>query len=237
MEETKTTLTDTPAEEVTEPTAEKKKETKSHKVWKIIFNCVFFSIVGFIALYALINAIDRMTGYKVPFFGYRSSVIVSESMATANSANTYLTPKMKRIKKFDIVTTKNYRSYESIKMYDVITYSSGNALICHRVVDKYESDGKQFLVTRGDANNTDDTPISYSLVRGKVVSVTPKIGVMLLFMQSPYISIAIFGSAFFVCLGLFIYDHESDKKKKKLESQQVVDTQEIKEEEQNEKHE
>ena len=69
--------------------------------------------------------------------------------------------------------TKNVKSYEDLQLYDVITYYNGETLICHRIVDLYESDNVKYIVTQGDANNTIDTPISFALVKGKVTSIMP----------------------------------------------------------------
>ena len=126
---------------------------------------------------------------------------------------------MKQIQKYDVITTKAYKSYEDIQIYDIATYYTGSKdLICHRVIDKYESDGKQYVVFRGDANNINDAPVSYELIRGKVVKVTPKVGHVVAFIQSPYMFIALFGTIFFVCLGVFIVSNKKDKKEPQKET-------------------
>ena len=191
---------------------EEKTKNRTKKVLKITGNVLFWTAISFLLLVFLSNTIDRYTGYRFPLFGLRQSVIVSESMARADESNTYLTDDMKRIRKYDVILTRNYRSYNEIKMYDVLTYAEGSSLICHRVVDLYEDEGKQYIVTRGDSNNVDDTPIEYSLVRGKVINVTRGFGQVYLFVQSPFVFLAIFGSGFFIFLGAFIIDHQRNKK-------------------------
>lgn len=183
---------------------------------KLFGNILFFGIVGLLILYFGINTIDINTGYNFPFLGLRSSVIVSESMAYRNPDNTYLTDDMHQIQKNDVIITFNYSSYESIKLYDVLTYSSGDILVCHRVVDKYEENGLQYIVTRGDSNSADDTPFQYSLVKGKVIGVVPKIGTVVKFLQSPYVTIALFGSLFFLFLSWFIISTGNYGQYKKL---------------------
>ena len=189
-----------------------KKKNKKSKTTGLLFNILFFSLIGFLATYYVWNFIDIKSGYKYPTFGMRTTVIVSDSMGGVNDANTYITKDMKQIKKYDVVTTVGYKSFDDIKKYDIATYFDGSKnLICHRVVDKYVSEGKQYVVFRGDANAVSDVPVSYELVRGKVISITPKVGHAVAFIQSPYFFIAIFGIGFFVCLGLLI----SGKGKKK----------------------
>ena len=189
------------------------KGKKPSKKLKIIGNSIFFALIAIIVTFSVWNFIDIKSGYKYPIFGMRTSVIVSPSMAGKNDANTYLTDDMKQIQKFDVVTTVQYKSYDDIKLYDVATYFNGSKdLICHRVVDKYEENGKQYVVFRGDSNNVSDAPVSYELIRGKVIAVTPKAGHFVSFVQSPYFFLAIFGTVFFVALGLFIINLGKEKK-------------------------
>ena len=190
------------------------KEKKPSKKLKIIGNSIFFALIGIIVAFSVWNFVDIKSGYKYPIFGMRTSVIVSPSMAGRNDANTYLTEDMKQIQKYDVVTTVQYKSFDEIKLYDVATYFNGSKdLICHRVIDKYVSEsGIQYVVFRGDANNVNDAPVSYNLIRGKVVNVTPKAGQFVSFVQSPYFFIALFGTVFFVALGLFIVNYSKEKK-------------------------
>ena len=189
------------------------KEKKKLKPIHIVVDVLFFGVIGFMVLCFVWNFVDIRSGYQYPLFGQRTTVIVSESMATVNSANEYVTSDMKQIQKYDVITTKAYKSYEDIQIYDIATYySSSKELICHRVIDKYEDNGKQYIVFRGDANNIDDAPVSYELVRGKVIKITPKVGHVVAFVQSPYLFIALFGTLFFVFLGTFIVSYKKDKK-------------------------
>ena len=196
-------------------------EKKPSKKLKIIGNAVFFTLISIIVAFSVWNFVDIRSGYKYPIFGMRTSVIVSPSMAGRNDANTYLTDDMKQIQKYDVVTTVQYKSYDDIKLYDVATYFTGSKdLICHRVVGKYIGDnGIKYVIFRGDSNAVDDAPVSYDLVRGKVVSVTPKAGHFVSFVQSPYFFLAIFGSVFFVALGLFIVNLGKEKKQKEPQDQ------------------
>lgn len=196
------------------------KEKKPNKKLKIIGNSIFFTLIAVIVTFSVWNFIDIRSGYKYPIFGMRTSVIVSPSMAVKNDTNTYLTDDMKQIQKYDVVTTVQYKSYDDIKLYDVATYFNGTKdLICHRVIDKYIGDnGVQYVVFRGDSNNVSDAPVSYELIRGKVVNVTPKAGHFVSFVQSPYFFIAVFGTIFFVALGLFIVNLGKEKKQPETES-------------------
>lgn len=191
----------------------KKRSTK-----RIVFDVVFFSLLSLMLAIIVTTFIDIKSGYKYPIFGLRASVISSPSMATVDPANeSYITDDMKQIQKNDVIITKQYQSFEDIKIYDVATYYSGNSLlICHRVVDKYEEDGVKYVVFKGDANSSIDAPVKYSFVRGKVINVIPKAGTFVSFIQSPFFIIGLFGAGFFVALAFFIVD---SKKKQAITEQ------------------
>ena len=176
---------------------------------RIVFDVVFFSLLSLMLAVIITTFVDIKSGL-------RTSVITSPSMATVNPANeSYITSDMKQIQKNDVITTKQYKSFDDIKIYDVATYYSGNSLlICHRVVDKYEENGEKYIVFKGDANATIDAPVKYSFVRGKVINVVPKAGAFVSFVQSPYFFIGLFGAGFFVALAFFVLD---SKKKKQVE--------------------
>ena len=65
---------------------------------------------------------------------------------------------------------------------------------------------------------SDFQPVTWSQVRGKVISVSKGTGKVVLFFQSPYFLIAICGSLFFVFLGLFIFERK--KKQPELAEQE-----------------
>lgn len=185
---------------------------------RIVFDVVFFSLLALMLAVVITTFIDIRSGYKYPIFGLRTSVITSQSMATVDPENeSYITSDMKQIQKNDVITTKQYHSFEEIKIYDVATYYAGNSmLICHRVIDKYEENGEKYIVFKGDANSSIDAPVKYSFVRGKVINVVPKAGAFVSFVQSPYFIIGLFGAGFFVALAFYIVD---SKKKKPVDEE------------------
>ncbi|MDH7563465.1 MAG: signal peptidase I [Candidatus Bathyarchaeota archaeon] len=71
---------------------------------------------------------------------------------------------------------------------DVIIYqrSSGGSseLIVHRAIRKYTVGNQTFIVTKGDGNSAEDSPISGEQVIGKVVMRIPWVGHLALFMRN-----------------------------------------------------
>ena len=189
---------------------QKKEKSKFIKASKIIGNVLFYAFAGIIIFVAIFNGIDRHSGYKASFFGLHSAVVVSDSMALRNPNNTYLDDSMEQIEKFDLITFQEYKSFDDVKVYDVVTYYYDDTLIVHRVIDKYTSVDpdsgatKQFLVTKGDSNNSADTPFEYSLVRGKVIWKIPKVGAIFAFTGTLYFWFALFTSIFIILLIIYI---------------------------------
>ena len=169
------------------------KVKKKKRVGKIIFNIYFWLFFGCVSAIIVNGIIDERNEYRYPLFGFRMTVIVTPSMETVNPANeSYITPEMKRINVNDTIITQTYGSYEDIQLYDIATYYKNGALICHRVIDKYENEQGQFLTFRGDANNASDAPVKYEQVRGKVVNIMSHMGQVILFLQSLWGKITIF---------------------------------------------
>ena len=93
-------------------------------------------------------------------------------VATGSMANT--------INIGDIVVVK---VNEAFKENDIIVYKEENSFITHRVI---KIDG-QDLITRGDANNSEDKPIKSDQILRKVIYIIPKIGIWRRVLASPEI--------------------------------------------------
>lgn len=185
------------------------------KIVKKIGSIVVWVLIVLVLFLNIYSLIDRYTGYGASLFGFRTSVIVSNSMSYVHESNKdYLDGRddLKRIYKNDMIFTIDTK-YEDLDIYDVVTYYDLGNLICHRIVDKYESDGKKYIVTRGDANNVDDQPFDETRLRGKVIGSASGIGIVFLFFQSLYGLLAIFICMFFIFLGMYVYGRGKDKKK------------------------
>ena len=64
---------------------------------------------------------------------------------------------------------------------DVVMYKDGNSLVTHRVEEVTQTG----YITRGDANNTPDPPVSADRIVGKAVLVIPKVGRLTAAVQTP----------------------------------------------------
>ncbi len=105
----------------------------------------------------------------------------------------------------DIVVVK---VNEAFKENDIIVYKEENSFITHRVI---KIDG-QDLITRGDANNSEDKPIKSDQILGKVIYIIPKIGIWRKVLASP----EIFGMIiiFIILLGIVLMLTSKTEKEK-----------------------
>lgn len=74
-----------------------------------------------------------------------------------------------------------------VQIGDVITFRRDNILITHRVVDTIETDNTTLYVTKGDNNSSNDSnPVKPENIKGKLMTVIPKIGYPTLLLKSDY---------------------------------------------------
>lgn len=129
---------------------------------KIVLN--FFIIIAifliFISLYIFIQIFLM---HKKYFNVFNYTVFEVKTSSMVNTLNVG-----------DIVIDKilDEDQKDSLKVGDIISYNDENYIITHRI---REINSK--IVTKGDANNADDTPIIKENVIGKVVKIIPKFGI------------------------------------------------------------
>ena len=112
----------------------------------------------------MINAKRVMKNLMSMPFGVGSAVVLSGSMEPTLSVN-------------DLVVV---RAAEQYSKDDIVVFQSGAELVIHRVVSVENGQ----LVTRGDANNTEDPPISPELVKGRLILAIPYVGLLIRGLQT-----------------------------------------------------
>lgn len=96
--------------------------------------------------------------------------------------------------------------FKEISVGDVITFRTGDNLhVTHRVTaisgDTY--------ITRGDANNMDDSPVTAEKYIGKTVFVVPKIGIVLVYLHTGTGKIAAASLIILLLIPVFLPDKTS----------------------------
>ena len=95
----------------------------------------------------------------------------------------------------------------NIQLEDVISYQKEGAVITHRVIEEYNGT----YVTKGDANNAKDDPVSREQIIGKVVKILPSFGIIRKTILNPYVLISLIVS--FYLIGYALRSIKKDKEK------------------------
>ena len=106
------------------------------------------------------------------FFGYTVFEVSTGSMA-------------KTLEIYDVILVQITKD---VKENDIITFKRDGELITHRIM---HINGDN-LITKGDANNTEDEEITKDAVIGKVISVYPRLGIWAKVFSEPSVLISIF---------------------------------------------
>lgn len=69
------------------------------------------------------------------------------------------------LKRGDLVLIQGIKGKEEIRVGDIVVYQIQQGFTIHRVVELRNTQ----LVTKGDANNTEDNPVAYKDIIGKTV--------------------------------------------------------------------
>ncbi len=140
---------------------------------KNFINTIFYfsltTILGSSVIFAINNDSQKS------FFGYRFYNVLTNSMKAGKGDN---------FAAGDIIIVKNTDA-GNIKVGDIITFiprRDSKVYLTHRVIeikDKLNEATGIFFVTKGDANNSADPPISSDMLVGKKIFTIPFVGSIL----------------------------------------------------------
>lgn len=161
-------------------------------IFRILLLMVISLVVG-INIYSW-NA-RSLTGNAMPMpFGYGAAVVLSGSMEPTIMVD-------------ELIIVKTAETYE---VDDIVVYQTGRMPVVHRIV---AMDGET-VTTRGDANNTDDSPVELSQVKGKVISHIPHVGKVVRLLKTPPATILLIVAA--VLMVELPYMKEKEEKEEEL---------------------
>lgn len=133
---------------------------RHHPGWRRTRAILGTALLAVVALFALITVVIPL------FLGARTYTVLTGSMQPGMPPGTLIAVRSTPI--------------EEVRVGDVVTYqirSGDPAVVTHRVVGTTSSTGgDRLLITRGDANNTDDPPVQTEQLRGTVVLAVPYLG-------------------------------------------------------------
>ena len=93
---------------------------------------------------------------------------------------------------------------------DIIVYIDGDDIITHRLVEKNENN----IVTRGDANNSEDKPIQENMIIGQVIKIVPQLGTWQNILSSPEV-LALIIVLIIILSIIYIYTSKSEEEDEK----------------------
>ena len=93
---------------------------------------------------------------------------------------------------------------------DIIVYVDGDDIITHRLVEKSENN----IVTRGDANNSEDKPIQENMIIGQVIKIVPQLGTWQNILSSPEV-LALIIVLIIILSIIYIYTSKSEEEDEK----------------------
>jgi signal peptidase len=154
----------------------------------------FFTIILIIILIILTYCYAQLKIFKagyINFCGYSIFQVVSGSMSDTIE-----------IKDIVIVKITN-----DIDVNDIITFKYEDNFITHRVIEE----NNERIITKGDANNTQDDPITRDMVVGKVVYIFKNVAVWIDVLKTPQVIIAIIITLIAIKIMFFRTPHVKDK--------------------------
>lgn len=148
--------------------AKKSKKEKINKILGYVLDIllIIVSVIIFIGLYYVFQ-IKVLKNDYANMFGYTFFEV-----ATGSMSNT--------IEIGDVVIVKLTKD---VNENDIIVYKDGNSFVTHRLIKKKDNQ----LIAKGDANNSEDRPITNDQILGQVICIVPKIGIWKKVLMSPEI--------------------------------------------------
>ena len=164
-------------------------------------NVFFTSVAVIIIVLAVYNFISAkiFNNKYTNFFGYTFFEVVSGSMSPYIEKSDFI---------FIDVTDNDY------KEKDVVTFESDDgSFITHRIIKITDT----AVITKGDANNTIDNPITKDKIIGKVVKIIPNLGVWIDVITTPKVVLAILMTIILItlCVSCFSTEEKKGLKNKK----------------------
>lgn len=191
-----------------EPTGVNDSPSPAHMIASYLTNLVFYVFTIGIILTAIMFSFSSKSTASI--FGYRFYNVLTDSMVPQKDGP------QDGFYSGDVVILKMMDGTQ-VKKGDIVTFTVGNAgknYLTHRVVDKIdELNGEKgdYLITKGDANDTNDPPIPAEKVQGKVIFSIPKMGLVLDFIREEFWAclvcvLSLYG--FFLVLRAYLFPKE-----------------------------
>lgn len=164
------------------PSDMKKKKTKGNLVFSLVYNLIFYVLTIGILMMSVMFAFSSSSNSSI--MGYRFYTVLTNSMVPKADSD------QNGFYAGDIVIVQMMDG-EKAQEGDIVTFSvgEGDRYLTHRVVktmDELNGEEGSYLITKGDANDSNDPPIEADKVLGKVVFSIPQLGSVLEFVRENF---------------------------------------------------
>lgn len=154
-------------------------ESSGKKIFAFVYNLIFYVVTIGILVMSVLFAFTSKEDASI--FGYRFYTVLTDSMVPQEDSQPG------GFYSGDIIIIKLINGSE-VEKGDIVTFmvGEGDRFLTHRVVetmDELNGEEGEYLVTKGDANQTNDPPIKADRVVGKKVFTIPKAGGVLDFIR------------------------------------------------------
>lgn len=162
------------------------------KITRAILNSIYviLAIIVIILIYNIIQ-IGILNKPYMDIFGYSFFQVKTGSMSGT-------------IEIGDIIVVK---LEEDVEKNDIVTYEQQDILITHRIIEKQGEN----IITKGDANNSEDEPITTNDIIGKVVYIFKNVEIWKKVFTTPEVYILIIITLVLFGITISIKDDNQDK--------------------------
>ena len=170
----------------------KKMSVKTNKIIQNVVRVLLLFVISLIIGITVYSFnVKSLKGDQMPMpFKIGISVVLTGSMEPTISVN-------------DLIIVKETNDYE---VGDIVVFQDHSSLVVHKII---RIDGEE-IVTKGDANDTEDSPINIKQIKGEVVSIIPVLGLIVKFIKSPIGIVLILAGA--IVLLRLSYKKEKEEK-------------------------
>ena len=177
----------------------KRKRTKNEIIEDVIFY-VFIMPLVLITAAILLQTIIHPD--KIPnIFGYKMFIVLDGNMEQSISYG-------------DLTFTKNIDT-NKLRVNDIIAFRNAEEKVTiHKISEITEENSEKIFVMQAKTNETNDTKyVKEDAVEGILINKIDKIGLIIMYLQEPFVFIFI--ACFIMIIGLILYYNVQGKEKKK----------------------
>nr|WP_278253199.1 signal peptidase I [Enterococcus sp. 665A] len=189
------------------------KKSNRGRVFLFVYNLFFYTLTIGVLVMAVMFAFSSKS--EASILGYRFYTVLTSSMKPTKDSQPG------GFDAGDVTIVKMIKGSDA-KEGDIVTYAVGDegSFLTHRLIEKIgEMEGREgnFVITKGDANNSKDPPINEDRIMGKVIYAIPKLGNAIEFVRGQFWAclvclLSIFG--FFIVLKAYLFSDEETAKSK-----------------------